>query len=115
MTTPAPRRSPAEQARLEAALTDLCERRMRFNQLIGIRVASIGPAGVTFGLDMRPELIGHDQYERLHGGVIASMLDALGERFPAASFRLELRKLNPPACPGHPAYAAVRLQRAGSI
>jgi len=43
------------------------------------------------------------------------MLDALGERFPAASFRLELRKLNPPACPGHPAYAAVRLQRAGSI
>jgi uncharacterized protein (TIGR00369 family) len=78
MTTPAPRRSPAEQARLEAALTDLCERRMRFNQLIGIKVASIGPAGVTFGLDMRPELIGHDQYERLHGGVIASMLDALG-------------------------------------
>jgi dihydroneopterin aldolase len=41
------------------------------------------------------------------------MLDALGERFPAASFRLELRKLNPPACPGHPAFAAVRLQRAG--
>jgi dihydroneopterin aldolase len=42
------------------------------------------------------------------------MLDALGERFPSASFRLELRKLNPPACPGHPAFAAVRLQRAGS-
>jgi len=41
------------------------------------------------------------------------MLDALGERFPAASFRLELRKLSPPACPGHPAYAAVRLRRAG--
>jgi dihydroneopterin aldolase len=42
------------------------------------------------------------------------MLDALGARFPAASFRIELRKLNPPACPGHPAYAAVRLNRAGS-
>ena len=42
------------------------------------------------------------------------MLDALGARFPAASFRIELRKLNPPACPGHPAYAAVRLHRAGS-
>jgi dihydroneopterin aldolase len=42
------------------------------------------------------------------------MLDALGAKFPAATFRLELRKLNPPACPGHPAFAAVRMQRAGS-
>lgn len=42
------------------------------------------------------------------------MLDALGARFPAATFRIELRKLNPPACPGHPAFAAVRLSRAGS-
>jgi dihydroneopterin aldolase len=39
------------------------------------------------------------------------MLDALGARFPSATFRIELRKLNPPACPGHPAYAAVRLSR----
>ena len=51
----------------------------------------------------------HHLLESLSG----RMLDALGERFPSASFRLELRKLNPPACPGHPAYAAVRLQRAG--
>jgi dihydroneopterin aldolase len=42
------------------------------------------------------------------------MLDALGAKFPAATFRLELRKLNPPACPGHPAFAAVRMQRAGT-
>jgi dihydroneopterin aldolase len=41
------------------------------------------------------------------------MLDALGARFPSAAFRIELRKLNPPACPGHPAFAAVRLSRAG--
>jgi dihydroneopterin aldolase len=41
------------------------------------------------------------------------MLDALGARFPAATFRIELRKLNPPACPGHPAFAAVRLNRVG--
>jgi dihydroneopterin aldolase len=42
------------------------------------------------------------------------MLDALGARFPTAAFHIELRKLNPPACPGHPAFAAVRLQRSGS-
>jgi len=41
------------------------------------------------------------------------MLEALAAKFPAASFRIELRKLNPPACPGHPAYAAVRMQHAG--
>ena len=44
----------------------------------------------------------------------ARMLDALGARFPTATFRLELRKLNPPACPGHPAHAAVRLSRSSS-
>jgi len=38
-------------------------------------------------------------------------LDVLADRFPMASFRMELRKLNPPACPGHPAYAAVRMSR----
>jgi len=41
------------------------------------------------------------------------MLDALAARFPSAGFRIELRKLNPPACPGHPAFAAVRLNRIG--
>jgi uncharacterized protein (TIGR00369 family) len=78
MTTTPPRRSPEEQARLDAALVDLCERRMRFNQVIGIRVNSLDRAGLTFSFDMRPDLVGHDQYERLHGGVIASTLDALG-------------------------------------
>ena len=42
------------------------------------------------------------------------LLDALGARFPSATFRIELRKLNPPACPGHPDFAAVRMSRAGS-
>jgi dihydroneopterin aldolase len=38
------------------------------------------------------------------------MVDGLRGRFPAARrIRLELRKLNPPTCPGHPAYSAVRI------
>jgi len=41
------------------------------------------------------------------------MLDELGAKFPRATFRIELRKLNPPACPGHPAHAAVRMIRPG--
>jgi hypothetical protein len=38
------------------------------------------------------------------------MVDGVRAKFPAAKrVRLELRKLNPPSCPGHPAYAAVRI------
>jgi dihydroneopterin aldolase len=39
------------------------------------------------------------------------MLDALTSRFPGVALRIELRKLNPPDCPGQPVYAAVRLTR----
>lgn len=39
------------------------------------------------------------------------MADAIRDVFPAVRrLRIELRKLNPPTCPGHPAYSAVRLQ-----
>ena len=40
------------------------------------------------------------------------MLEAVRERFPRVRrIQIELRKLNPPTCPGHPAYAAVRIVR----
>ena len=39
------------------------------------------------------------------------MVDALGERWPQVAVSLEVRKLDPPHCPGSPAYAAVRLRR----
>ena len=40
------------------------------------------------------------------------MVDALQERWPQVMVSLEVRKLSPPHCPGSPAYAAVRVQRA---
>ena len=40
------------------------------------------------------------------------MTDNLVEKFPAARrIRLALRKMNPPTCPGHPAYSEVRMDR----
>lgn len=78
MTQPSlPRRSATEQDRLDAALTDLIERRMTFNQLLGLRVQRLQPQ-LSLRFDMRPELVGHDHYGRLHGGVISAVLDALG-------------------------------------
>ncbi len=38
-----PRRSAEEQARLDAALTDLFERRITFNQVLGLRVTQLAP------------------------------------------------------------------------
>jgi dihydroneopterin aldolase len=55
--------------------------------------------------------IGTGEPHRLLESLARRMVDALRDRFPAARrVRLELRKLNPPSCPGHPAYSAVRLE-----
>ena len=54
--------------------------------------------------------IGTGEPHRLLESLARRMLDTLQARVPAARFRLELRKLNPPSCAGHPAYSAVRVQ-----
>lgn len=59
--------------------------------------------------------IGTGEPHRLIESLARRMLDVLAERIPGASaFRIELRKLNPPSCAGHPAYSAVRLSRGPS-
>jgi len=72
-----PSRSPAEQARLDAALIDLVEHKITFNQVLGLRVQQLRP-DFQVRFDMRPELVGHYHYGRLHGGVISAALDAMG-------------------------------------
>jgi dihydroneopterin aldolase len=53
--------------------------------------------------------VGTGEPHRLLESLARRMLEVLGERFPGAAFRLELRKLNPPSCAGHPVFAAVRM------
>lgn len=77
-TSTLPRRSAAEQARLDAALADLFETRITFNQVLGLKVVSVRPDNVRSRFDMRPDLVGHFSYGRLHGGVISAVLDAMG-------------------------------------
>lgn len=72
------RRDAAEQARLDAALVELFEHRIVFNQVLGLKIASVAPGDVRATFAMRHELIGHAGYGRLHGGVISAVLDALG-------------------------------------
>ncbi len=71
-------RSAAEQARLDAALVDLFEHRIVFNQTLGLKIVSVKPGDVRATVAMRPELVGHFSYGRLHGGVISAVLDAMG-------------------------------------
>lgn len=75
---PPPRRSAEEQARLHAELTELFERRICFNEVLGLRVESLEPLDFRMRFSMRPELVGHYLYGRLHGGVISAALDATG-------------------------------------
>jgi uncharacterized protein (TIGR00369 family) len=75
---PAPRRSAAEQKRLDAALADLIEHRITFNQTLGLKVLSTAHPLPRVRFDMQPSFVGHFQYGRLHGGVISATLDAMG-------------------------------------
>ena len=73
-----PRRSAEEQARLDAALADLFEHRISFNQTLGLVVVSAAASAPCIRFQMRPELIGSALHGRLHGGVISATLDAMG-------------------------------------
>ena len=73
-----PRRSADEQARLDAALADLFQRRVTFNQTLGLQVESARAPEPRMRFAMKPELVGHYLYGRLHGGVISATLDAMG-------------------------------------
>jgi len=75
---PPERRDPEEERRLVDAITDLFERRITFNGFLGFRIVSLAGERVRIGFDMRPELVGHFQHGRLHGGVISSVLDVAG-------------------------------------
>lgn len=49
-----------------------------FNRTLGLKISLVSPAQVRARIDMRPELVGHPAYNRIHGGVISAGLDAMG-------------------------------------
>jgi acyl-coenzyme A thioesterase PaaI-like protein len=77
MTTPSPTSSIFDLEFI-AGLAAIFEERIPFNRVIGLRIASLEDGEATGHLAMRPELIGHDAQQRLHGGVISASLDAIG-------------------------------------
>lgn len=75
MTSPAA--PPAFEPEFLVALHALFEERIAFNRVLGLRIDDIAADFVTGHLDMRPDLVGHDLHQRLHGGVISAALDAM--------------------------------------
>ena len=62
---------------IEAILKKLFEEEIAFQKLMGVRIVSFDPRQPRMRFDMKPELIGHPMRKVLHGGVIASVLDAI--------------------------------------
>jgi uncharacterized protein (TIGR00369 family) len=61
-----------------AGLKELFEQKIVFNRVLGLRISGLRPDRVVGRIDMKPDLIGHFAYNRIHGGVISAGLDAMG-------------------------------------
>ena len=70
-------RSAADSALLDAEIIDMIEQRTPFQKALGVRVQALAPT-LVLRFDWRPDLVGHYHSGRLHGGVIAAVLDTLG-------------------------------------
>lgn len=75
------RHPPAEPVRFEeefvAGLRAIFEEKIVFNRVLGLRIVQMQPELVIGRIPMRPELVGHYTFNRLHGGVISAGLDAM--------------------------------------
>jgi uncharacterized protein (TIGR00369 family) len=49
-----------------------------FNKVLGLKITALSPTEVRARIAMKPELVGHYGYNRIHGGVISAGLDAMG-------------------------------------
>ncbi len=54
------------------------EEKIVFNKTLGLKLVNVTPEEVVARIDMKPELVGHYGYNRIHGGVISAVLDAIG-------------------------------------
>lgn len=59
-------------------LKHIFEHQVVFNQVLGLQIDQITSEFVTAHIAMKPELVGHFGFNRIHGGVISAGLDALG-------------------------------------
>ena len=59
-------------------LKKIFEEMIVFNQVLGLKITFLKPTEVRARIDMKPDLVGHFSFNRIHGGVISAGLDAMG-------------------------------------
>ncbi|MGQ0709191.1 MAG: thioesterase family protein [Rhodoferax sp.] len=59
-------------------LKKVFEEMVVFNRVLGLKISKINSEEVRGEIAMKPELVGHFSYNRVHGGVISAGLDAMG-------------------------------------
>ena len=71
--------TPAEfEPEFITGLKAIFEEKIVFNRVLGLQITALRPEQVVARIGMRPELVGHYSYNRVHGGVISAGLDAMG-------------------------------------
>ncbi len=61
-----------------AAIVDIFENKVVFNRMLGLKALATSATEVSATIHMRPDLVGHYAYNRVHGGVISASLDTIG-------------------------------------
>ena len=69
--------SPPFEPEFIAGLKTIFEERIVFNQVLGLKIIRMEAERVVGRIEMKPELVGHATYQRIHGGVISAALDAM--------------------------------------
>jgi uncharacterized protein (TIGR00369 family) len=77
MTKPSSEPATTFEPEFVAALKQMFEQRIRFNEVLGLKVDRLDAQGAGGHIAMKPDLIGHFSHNRLHGGVISAGLDAM--------------------------------------
>ena len=60
-----------------AVLQHVTEEFVPFNKVLGLKLEHANATTATASLLMKPELVGHATYNRIHGGVISAAMDAM--------------------------------------
>jgi uncharacterized protein (TIGR00369 family) len=77
-TAHAPARPLEFEPEFITGLKKIFEEGIVFNKVLGLKITALHPDSAHARIEMRPELVGHFSYNRLHGGVISATLDAMG-------------------------------------
>lgn len=78
MTRQPPELPAAFEDEFVTGLCSIFEDKILFNRVLGLKIAELRPDRVLGRIAMKPDLVGHYTFNRLHGGVISAGLDAMG-------------------------------------